>query len=229
MGFSFVNSAKSEYDYNSSPQATSSTLNIASGDVLVAWVGYEDDRVSNCTITDGASNTFEVEQETANEDNGPRGRFGVILNAIANSSATFTVTVGTAPYCGLIILQFRPDAGETVSVDVKDEEIGKWGSVLTGGVISTSGIDEIVVAGAKNYYSADFGNPTIGGESASIVQFSGCWNAAIYRILTSAESNIYAQVDHDNAFYVMNTIAIKSVQSSTPIPVFLNQYRQRRN
>lgn len=207
MAFSYIGYATVANEQSgTSPKTCSSSLNVAAGDLLVCWLGYEDQANTNASATDGGSNNFTMEAETSNAG-GSKGRFGYILSATANASATFVGTAGTAPYCGFYVFQFRPDAGETVSLDQKGTATGTGTSLATAN-ITTTGTDEVVLVGCKNYASATFSSAAINGAAPTGIGYQGL-TAVMYSIL-SATGTMNGTVTHANSNWVCNIISFKS-------------------
>ena len=206
MAFSYITYAAAVSDQSSSPKTCSSALNVAAGDLLVCWLGYEDQANENASASDGGSNVFTMEAETSNAG-GSKGRFGYILSATANAAATFVGVAGTAPYCGFYVFQFRPDAGETVSLDQKGTATGTGTSLATAN-ITTTGTDEVVLMGCKNYNSASWSSPTIGGAAVTGSGTNGL-TGVFYSLLT-ATATVGGAVTHANSNWVCNIISFKS-------------------
>lgn len=186
--------------------ATSSTLNVAAGDIIVAWASWEDG-TSTVSVSDGGSNTLTM--ENVNNYNNNYGALGYLTAASANSEATFTMTNGTARGFRFFgVLQFRPSAGATIARDTANTGSGT-GTSMASGTISTSVDHTIVVGGAKNYTAGAFTTHQIGGVSAdgatNIGDLGGIW----YKIHTSTASDITASATGANAAWICNVIAIK--------------------
>lgn len=207
--------------------ACTTPLNILAGDLIILWACYEDGTAGAISCNDGGSNTLTMTAESSY--NGTCfGAFGYKLSASANASATFTFYLtNSRPYIRIQVMQFRPDASETVTLDPLTSN-PSWGSgngtSVTSGAITTIGTDTIVLAGIKNYtLGTTISSPQIGGSVATVLNDGGYSNV-LYRILTSgmtagtATGTISATSD-----WLSGLIGFKSSASPTnkyPTPVF---------
>lgn len=167
--FTFVASASGASDGSSTTVATSSTLNVATGDLLIALVTYEDTGTTTVAITDGVSNSFTYDSGDEATDStfifvSPLYRTA----GVANATATFTATLGAArPYKRIVVMQFRPGSGETVSKDISGtREAASVGAAITTGTFSTTGTDGVVCGVAGIYTSGTWSADTINSVAA---------------------------------------------------------------
>lgn len=220
MALTFVASAGNYNAGSGTSIATSSTLDVAAGDVLLCHVGYES-ASTTCTVSDGGSNSFEGGTEEQSGANTNFSRLFYLLAASANATATFAATLGgTRAYRSIIVLQFRPDSGDAASVD-QSAVLDNTTQSIASPAISTTGTDEVVVAAVKSYSTATFSAFQIGGVAAdgSVVQpaGSGAWSSMWYRILTATASNITATVTQANAPSTCHILAVKLDAAAAPV------------
>ena len=170
--FTFVASASGAADSSGATVATSSTLNVASGDLLIALMTYEDgDGAETVSITDGGSNslTFTTGDEVRFPSSNTANAFPLFkTSASANATATFTATISASrPYKRIVVMQYRPGGGETVSKDISGtRENSGNGTSITSGSFSTTGTDGVVCGMTGVYTSGTHSSSTIGGVSA---------------------------------------------------------------
>lgn len=224
MAFIFIASAVADSD--SSPGtslACSSPLDVAAGDLLVATLAWEDGTGGTLGVSDGASNIFTPTAE-ANGDAKSYKAFAYKLAATANAAATFTFTNSTsAPYRQVTVLQFRPDAGETVSLDPAASNpamaTAASGSAPVSGNITTEGTDTIAVGTTKMYAAQDFSSAQIGDAAAVGAGADGDgYNFSWYTILTATMVAGHAQVTGSTgSSWVCGIMAFKSVAAAPAI------------
>jgi hypothetical protein len=187
MAFSFIASTYKLGGWGVSSVATDVSLDIAAGDLIIAYV-RAGDHDTTCTITDGVSNT--TTNEARNYNAYASLTVGYVLSASAHNDALFTATFGLAiDYPAIYVLQFRPTASSTVSTDqAVATGNGDWSTSLSTGNITTTGTDELLVAMMEfNGSSPSWSNQHIGGVDGTVVDVS-----AWYRILDATESGINA-------------------------------------
>jgi hypothetical protein len=219
MAWSYVASAQGYYNDlgNRNYIDCSSSLNVVAGDRLVAWVAFEDNNftVSSVGAKSGNVNTMTV-RATNNSASRIYGAMAYKIAADQNATATFRGTLSdslTWANCRIVVMQFRPDAGDTVAVDDLDDAPGTGSSsTALSGTIDTTGNDEVVIGASSSW---DAGAPTsekIGGTNADgAVDITGGDSGGMwYRILTEAASTIAAQATVPNTNWVCNIISFKS-------------------
>lgn len=199
MAFSFIASTGIGATGSGTELDMGSTMNIAAGDSLVciaAWEGGTSTIDVDSTIPD---NPFTMLAEVT--INSVYMRMGYLLNAAANASTTWRLTLGTArTYRALVVMQFRPSGG-TVSLAASDPGATATGSdYAQSNNISPAGIDLAIVGGLKQYNSGAFADPLIADLAATNSQtesgsnYAGLW----YKLFTSSQSNIHAEIDCQN-------------------------------
>ena len=227
MGFAYIAGASGVNTAADTTLATSATLNVAAGDVLVCWAAHESGAASGLAVSDGGSNSFTMEAETTTSDE--YGAFGVVLVASANATATFTASFGASvAYRNLIVMQFRPDAGETVAADQKNTGTGDSDAALSG-AITTTGTDEVVLGAVKCDGNTTSTDEAIGGTAADGVERSGQLASMWYRILTGTAASIAATRTLTSSPWVCNIFSVKSTAtgSTYATTVILRQYAQQ--
>jgi len=195
MAFAFVASQTGITAYGPfKTVSTASTLNVATGDVIGVYGIWNEAASGGATISDSGSNSCTMEAEI-NYSGSCYITFGYILSAVANATATFKLTTTNNVFLlRIIALQFRPDAGDTITKDQNQASGTGWGTALLTGNISTTGDDEVTTCGLSLNYGS---NPTaeqIGDTAADGVIDSGTDGAsAWYRILSATAANIHGQ------------------------------------
>lgn len=200
--FTFIDSASGTNDGPGTTVATSTTLNVAAGDLLIAAVQWEDDGGATVTsFTDGGSNalTFDTGDDVHSGSNEINLFPHYKISASANASATFTATIdptGTdVSYMKLVVLQFRPggcpSTCETVTKDISGtrENAGTGSSTATTGSFSTTGTDVVACGLAGFYTSGTWVTPTINSVAADADE-SPSGISGWCRIVTSALSTV---------------------------------------
>jgi hypothetical protein len=192
VAFTFIASAGGTNDASGTTLDCSGSLNVADGDVLVAWCKYEGAGAATMAVAKSTGSpantfTFNATDRKDHSNNDLSGGFGYLLSAAADATATFRLTLGAARvYRRLIVMQFRPDAGETVTRDTGNSAQGSATTVASG-AITTTGTDEIVCGGYGEYLAATTTSELVNAgaaiEPAASPQgsYTSCW----YRILTA--------------------------------------------
>jgi hypothetical protein len=210
--FSFIASASNGSSGSGTTLNTASTLNVQAGDVLIVSTGWEDVE-STISVSDGGSNSFSM--QSTFDDTYNYVATGVITSASANSSATFTQTLGTtAGYRSIIVLQFRPSGG-SISVDGAVTTNNGNSASVTSGSITTSGDYEIVVVAIKQYYQGEATNVEIAGVAADgLIEGTALTQGGaqtFYRILSSTISSATATCDiYASTQWAVQTISVKA-------------------
>lgn len=212
--FTFVASATGSDDANDTNVSTSSTLNVATGDLLIAYVTWEDGTTTVSSLTDGGSNTFtfdtgdDVNDGPANVNVHPLYK----LSATANATATFTATIGASrSFKRIVVFQYRPAGGETVTKDISGtREASGTSTAMATGTFSTTGTDNVVCGGGAYYTTWTPSSPLVAGSAASqTAQISGAYGWC--RIVTTALTTQTASVTSDqNREWAATAIAFKS-------------------
>jgi hypothetical protein len=213
----------------------SSALNVAAGDLLVACCGWEGAASSGFKVadSDGSTNVMDLLAEVKGTSVNNFCRIGYKIAASAKASSTIRLS-STASLTNVyfVVYQFRPDSGETVTKDAGPSAASSNGSTaVQTGNISTTGTDEVVLAVVRNYLNSvksSFliaeGAPDGYDESPSFPAF-----ATWYKLFTSAQSNVHAQVTiATSTYWDSDIIAFKSAAAAgggnvvPQIAVYLN-------
>lgn len=169
--FTFIASASGFGDTPAATTvATSSTLNVASGDLLIALVTFEDGAGDEViSITDGGSNSFTF---TTGDDVHASGNTAnayplFLLSATANATATFTATLDQSrPYRRIDVMQYRPSGG-TTSKDISGtREASGTGTSIASGTFSTTGTNGVACGMTAVYTSGTHSSQQVGGVAA---------------------------------------------------------------
>ena len=173
---------------------TSTSLNVAVGDLLIAHTGWQG-AVSGDVVTVDQSDGTDTFTTPAAAKGVQASDIGTALSylIVGGADATFTprFTLSAAgTRRGIAVYQFRPDASETVSADGANVGLG-LGTALATGTITTTGTDEVVVGGGGHDNGSLLTVEQIGGVNADGSSdydadgFYGIW----YRILTATMTN----------------------------------------
>ena len=216
MGFTYQDS-----DTKNEVSTTSITveLNVAIGDLIIVGCGISQTPVdiAVANVVDDAGNTYTLRDTVP--DGGPYSnhRLGYCL-ASEYASAALTITISfTTAYedrKNAFAIAFRPDSGDTVSLDTAATKSGAYeGSPWETGLFTTTGDDEVCVAFFDSTNSVTFSNQEIPSETAATkIGTDGLYATAFYRILTSTITDAIAEVDTTGSGrYSAEVLAFKSV------------------
>src|SRR5262245_35366012 len=124
MAFTFIAAAMGANDTTSVLTLdTTSTLNVAAGDLLVTWIKHEgaSTTIASAEAGGGNSHTFDAGDKVDHSNGDLSSAFGYKISATANAAYTGRATLGaTRPFFSIIVFQFRPDASETVTKDTSN-------------------------------------------------------------------------------------------------------------
>jgi hypothetical protein len=189
--FTFIASASNLNNAAGTTLDTSTSLNVAAGDLLVAWIANEDSASTYAVAKDSGSpaNTFTFDAADAETFGGSLwGQWGYLLSASADSTATLRATWGTSVAVRrFLVMQFRPSGGATVTKDVGAAGNGGTGTAAVSDAITTTGTDEVVCGASDLFNSGATTAEQIGGVNAAGVvrrDAASMW----YRILTATMS-----------------------------------------
>lgn len=212
--FTFIASASGAADTSGTTVATSGSLNVATNDLLVAFVTYEELGSTTVGVQEqgGGSNvfTFDAGDDVETGSNEVSVFVGYRLAGVANAAATFEATLGSAAqYKRIIVFQYRPTSG-TATKDITGtrEAIGS-SQFPSSGTFSTTGTDGVVCAGAAMYTSGTYSLWEIDGVTAdeAVQQNSaGMWCS----VTTAALSGAVADAFYDfTSVWAATAIAFK--------------------
>lgn len=212
MAWSLVDYAVGDYWSTASTLDTTDSLNVAAGDLLVAYVGFDTTSraISSIQATSGNANAMTV--SSISNINTTYGAIAYKINADANATATFRLTLdGTANQPGIVVMQFRPDSGDTVTLDSGPSGTTGTSETPTSASFNTAGTDEVVVCGRYAHYKTGSAQK-VGSDNADAAYSSGTEIdvSAWYKILNATKSGITCQETIGYADWVCDYLAFKA-------------------
>lgn len=166
-------------------------FNIAIGDLLVVSVGWMDGVTPVACTTEDESFTMLTQTEAT-------GGFcthtlGYLKATVANAATLVTGTLTAARDKRVInVYQFRPDAGETVTLAAGPSAAVGTTTAIQSGNISPSGSDLLTIGGTYDRDDDELSSPQIADTAATaslLHNFGMIW----YLCFTSGQTNIHAQ------------------------------------
>jgi hypothetical protein len=207
---------------------TGTTLDILAGDVLVAYVAGDYGSSLSSVAEDDNSNSFTV---LGNTSEWWRVGSARLLSAAASSGATIRATLSAYASSDweLIVLQFRPASGETVSFGSGPASASNvWGSNPTSGQLSTSSAKSVFVGCGSNGH-ATLSNPRIGGVSVDGSVYAESINMVVgYTIYGTTQSNIAFAATSGEGTWGAQMMCLEYTESSGGHPTasrFRNMHR----
>lgn len=170
--FTFVASASGGADASGSSVATSSTLDVQTGDLLITLVSFEDGNGSETvSVTDqGDLNPHTITAgDAAYETSNLTSVYPLYrLSGVSHTSATFTATLSTArAFKRIIVMQYRPPTGAVVSKDITGTRKATGNSTdIQTGIFSTQGVHGVVCAMEAIYTGGTHNTSQINGVTA---------------------------------------------------------------
>jgi hypothetical protein len=221
MAFTHIATVGNAGDAAGGTLDASATLNVQAGDVLVGWAKVEGLGAANIGFDeDSGGESFNMEVSTLGTNNDAlRGQFG--WRVAASSNATFRPRMtceSSHDFRRMIVHQFRPDPGDTVSFVVGSAGIGDGTSIASGNV-SPTGDDLIAVGGFGEFTNTTTTSEQINGVAAT--EPSGSPQASNtsswYRILSSGFTDGQATATTgSSAAWVCSIIVLKAEAGSEP-------------
>ena len=211
MAWTHIANAVGASDVGVTTLDTSSSLNVAAGDLLVIWAKHEDATTTfaaaKSTGTPTNTFTFDAGDKVDHTNTFLHASFGYLLSAAADATMTVRLTLGASrQYVRIVVMQFRPDAGDTVSKNTSAVGQGTGTSAASAG-FSPSGDDLVVCGGFGEFDAITLSSHQINAVAATAVS-SGSVTAAWYRILTAGFTNGTASVTASaSADWITNGIA----------------------
>jgi hypothetical protein len=154
-------------------------FNVAVGDTLVAWVGWEDTSAT-ITVLDDNNGDNEFTCATPTAYGGNYGAFCYLLEAdTANTTATFEV--GLSASCGyrsLHIFQYRPGATGSPALDGSTVSATGTSGPIESGEITTSDSYGIIFVGVKDYSGGTASDGLVDDNAATSGYYSSASGGA---------------------------------------------------
>lgn len=197
------------------------SLHIEVGDVLVISVGSYGADTTVAVATTVPNDSFTM--LTHNSGTRALHAMGWVVVGTHDEAAVIRATLGEArsKLC-FSVLQFRPDAGDSISLAAGNYTGTGTGIDLQSGNISPVGGDLLVVSGG---YIRDCGSPSnncqIGDVSRDGQQMSANSEGLWYKLYTSDQTNIHGQASsNDSDEWHCDIIALESAAAGgTPVEV----------
>jgi hypothetical protein len=215
MAIAFVSATNGEdiTGSNVTTVATSDTMNVAAGALLVAGVKYNSG-VSVASITDGGSNSFTYAGATGtNASSAQEIQIWYKQNASANATATFAATTGSASYPGIVVMQFSGVATAS-ALDTTTSNSADANFTVTSGSFTPAQTNEVVVAMAQdNGNGGVWTEDTAKGYSTDANAVSGTAHEVFgqYNITVAASAQTVAAV---NDFTSYKSIAVATFKEA---------------
>lgn len=169
--------------------ATVTLPSVTAGRLIGVFLKYEGASTTS-TLSDGLGSTVVPKTQISHANGDMHGRWFYILASVGSgSTVTFTVTFGASrPYWRVHVYEFSYSG--TASLDVEPSGGGATGTstAVNSGNMTTTGTDEVVLAGYGEYSAETFSNPLVNAVAASgsiINSPAGSFAASWYRILTA--------------------------------------------
>src|SRR3989344_1216988 len=202
---------------------------VTAGNLVVVWVGSEDDgsTAATTTVSDGSSTLVATPLKDALDFSHHSGGFSYLLSA-NGGDRTYTVTYSdTRAYRRIIAWEFSYDG--TASLDAEASNSGTSGTAYTSGSITTSNATDLVFGAEYNHSGGAKNTPLINGVAATaIVNDTGNLYASLwYKIQSSTFADGVAAINGPNTVWIGDIIAFKAVVtpsgggSSAPAPTLL--------
>lgn len=209
-----------------------STLHVEVGDVLIGVLGW---RCASATtdgmdIGSGVDNFTMLAQSADDQDD--YLSLGYVVVGTHNETATVRGTFSTAAgiVC-LLVMQFRPDAGETITLAAgPSPATAASGTNPTSGNISPAGSDLLAWGGIRLRNEGSFSEHQIATTAADGYRnHAGLAYCAIwYKLFTANQTGIAAECTTGGGKYVIDVAALSSASASTPDPITWTVHTHRR-
>lgn len=191
--FTFIASALGFLSGTGTTVNTSTALNLAAGDLVIAWCGWQTAEAGNTAAIDESDGTDAFTNSTYSILNDNKAGFSYLLNAPADASFTVRVTVPSSNRIELQVLQFRPT---TAPATLHASTTPATGTSVTptSAAITTTIAASVVLGGANHSSGAGFATPLIGGVAATKVDGTGGYGSIWYRILSATVTGATAVI-----------------------------------
>lgn len=216
MAITFKNSAVNSGSASSTSVATTSGLNVATGDTLIVCTSnYTSGGVLVSSISDTAGNSFSRCGGTGGGNSSHTMEVWVATNCTANSSDTITVTfASSAAYRQLAVLLYSGLAASNV-YDSGSSFASDNGYTLRTPVVTTANNNELIVGWYVNWD----GTSTITDTSPYTIRANQASDAvAADNIIATASTGNYVELDssNQNAIYICGSRTFVGSTGGTP-------------
>jgi hypothetical protein len=191
-------------------------INVAAGDLIVAYIKWED---VSATVTwagdeDGSTNELVIGEIGAETD--PSGCWAYRLVAQADATFLFKVIFNVSvAFSRILVYVFHPDSGEVVSLDGVYSLLHGISGDPQSSNLTASGSDVVAVGAYGEYQSGVLTNMQIGDVAADdsfVISLTVIW----YKIFTSVPGSIHAQATGGGDPWQCGIIVFKSEISGGP-------------
>lgn len=217
--FTYVGGASGSED-NTSPQSvsTGTGINVESGDLVIAWVQWEDS--STAEITTGAfddqdgNNDLTKDSEIHNSGSQMNGHLWWGIANATRTGAVWTADIDTAVGFKKIVVTVYRKSGGTISKDISGTPAvandTDSSSVITTGSFSTTGANNVVCGMGGFYTSGTWSSHTINAVADDrVLEPSGV--SMWCRDNVSALSSVTASATYSAArYWVASAISFKA-------------------
>ena len=212
MSFAFVGEAvKVE---NSIPVITLSCTNsiaVQANDLIVVYIKWEDDTATISWAGDSDDSTNQLTVGTISAESNPYGCWAYRLIAQADASFYLKVTWNTAvSYPRIFVYVFRPDSGETVSLDGTYNLLHGTSGDPQSTNLTSAGNDVIAIGAYGEYASGTITTWQIGDVAADGHLDSDYLTMVWRKFFTSVPGSIHAQCAGGGDPWQCGIIAFKS-------------------
>jgi len=213
--FTFITSVTG-WDANSTITTVdaSSSLNVAAGDLLVAWTQWQNANSADTIVVDqnDSTNTFTAGTPLVNSSD-IGGQFSWLLSGPADATFTPRTTISNnSRRISIIVMQFRPDSGETVTLDAEGTPASGSSTSPASNNISTTGTDVVALGGVSTGAGGGASSEQVDGTAFDDTDgAAGGHSKLFHRILTATFTDGNATATIGNDLWVANVIAFKSV------------------
>jgi hypothetical protein len=231
MSLAYVASTTARATGSGTTLDTASSLNVQAGDLLIGVsVFFGSSTTVGMADTDGTTNVLTM-LSVYNSGN-MNICLGYKLVAESDAAAIFRMTLGAnKTYRDIWIYQFRPDSGDTLSLDTEGYSATGTGTAVQSGDFNTSGTDEIVIAGTYLNGGKSFSNQIIADAAADGNLIGSTDGDTWYKLFTSGQTGIHAQETLSGSdSWIVAIAAFKSTAAAggLSIPVAMHHYRMLR-
>jgi hypothetical protein len=221
MAFSFIANA-----FNTSAGAGAtldclSPIDVLAGDSLIIVGAWEGGSASSLVYSDddGSTNVATLLAEYTSGSN--YIRIGYVLSATASTGSIMRMAMTSGPtYRSITVWQFRPDGGETVTLDAGPSPAGATSTSIQSGNINITGTDVAVVSATKLYAAATLSDHQINDTAADGTINNGSYFRGWHKLLSGAASGVHGQATASPSIaWACDIIALKSGTGDSVKPV----------